>query len=72
MLAPGKTEVSLRLYCRVRLATSYRLPLVEKLSPRLWPNPNSATSQGAPPSLPHVLLAASTVVVLGKEVWTVL
>lgn len=67
LLDPGKTDVSLRLYCRDRLATLYKLPLVEKLSPSAWPEPNTATSQGALPSVPQELLPASTVAESGRE-----
>lgn len=72
LLASGKTEVSLRLYCRVRLATLYELPLVEKLRPSVWSAPNTATSHGDWPGAPHVLLPASTVVESGRETRAVL
>lgn len=71
LLAPGKTEVSLRLYCSVKFATLYRFPLVEKLSPSVWPDPNTPTSHGEP-SVPHELLPVSTVVELGRDTCTVL
>lgn len=66
LLASGKAEASLRLYCSVRLATLYRLPLVEKLSPRAWPGPKTATSHGELPFPPHVLLLGSTVAESGR------
>lgn len=72
LLARGKTEVSLRLYCSVKLATLYRLPLVEKPSPRAWPAPNTPTSQGELPSLPHELLSGSTAVESGRDTVAVL
>ena len=72
LLAPGKTVASLRLYCRVRLATLYRLPLDEKLSPRACPEPNTATSHGELPSEPQVLLPGSTEAESGRETVTVL
>lgn len=71
LLASGKVEVSLRLYCSVRLATLYRLPLVEKLSPSAWPGPNTATSHGELSSVPQELLAVSTVVESGRGNCTV-
>lgn len=71
LLDSGKINVSLRLYCSVRLATLYRLPLVEKLSPSAWPSPNSATSHGELLPVPHELLNLSTVVELGRETCTV-
>lgn len=72
LLAPGKMEESLRLYCSVRLATLYRLPLVEKLRPSAWPDPNTATNHGEPLSVPHELLPVSTVVESGRGTCTVL
>lgn len=72
LLASGKIDVSLRLYCRVRLATLYRLPLVEKLSPRAWPGPNTATSHGELLPVPHELLPASTAAESGRGTRTVL
>lgn len=67
LLASGKTDVSLRLYCTIRLATLYRLPLVEKLKLSVWPGPNTATSLGELPFVPHELLPVSTVVESGRE-----
>lgn len=72
LLASGKTEASLRLYCSVRLPTLYRLPLVEKLSPSAWPGPNTATSHGELLLVPHELLPASTVAESGRGTCTVL
>lgn len=72
LFASGKTEASLRLYCRVRFATLYMMLLVEKLIPISWPVPNTATSHGELPSAPHELRSASTVVELGRETVTVL
>lgn len=72
LLDSGKVEVSLRLYCSVRLATLYRLPLVEKLRPRAWPGPNTATSHGELPSVPQELLPGSTVAESGRGTCTVL
>lgn len=66
LTASGKTEVSLRLYCTVKEATLYRLPLVVKLSPRPKPDPNTATSEGELPSEPQELLPVSTVVESGR------
>lgn len=65
-------EESLRLYCSVRFATLYRLPLVEKLSPSAWPDPNVATSHGELLPTPHELLLVSTVAESGRETCTVL
>lgn len=72
LLASGKIDASLRLYCSVRLAMLYRLPLVEKLSPSVWPGPNTATSHGEPPSVPQELLPVSTVAESGRATCTVL
>lgn len=66
-MASGKTDVSLRLYCTIRLATLYRLPLVEKLKLSVWPGPNDATSLGELPFVLHELLPVSTVAESGRE-----
>lgn len=67
LLASGKTEASLRLYCSVRLATLYKLPLVEKPKPSAWPDPKTATSHGELLFPPHELLSGSTVAESGRE-----
>lgn len=67
LLASGKTEASLRLYCSVRLATLYKLPLVEKPKPSAWPDPKTATSHGELLFPPHMLLSGSTVAESGRE-----
>lgn len=72
LLASGKTELSLRLYCSVRLATLYTLSFLEKLSSSAWPGPNTATNHDELPSVPHELVVVSTAAESGRETCAVL
>lgn len=72
LLASGKTELSLRLYCSVRLATLYTLSFLEKLSSSAWPGPNTATNHDELPSVPHELAVVSTAAESGRETCAVL
>lgn len=60
------------MYCSVRLATLYRLPLVVNRRPSVWPDPNSATIHEEPSASLHELLRSSTVAESGRETCTVL